>query len=101
MAACPKCKNKIRFHTVLFALCPVWIKCPSCSTRLTGNILVEIQAFFVFMISLVGGAVLVSVWEKFDLSLPGRSLLFAGAVFSLVIPNVYVTLKYGDFRERG
>ena len=101
MAACPKCKSKIRFHTILFALCPIWIKCPSCSTKLTGNILVEIQAFTIFIISLVGGAALVSVWEKFDLSLPAGTLLLVGSVLSLVVPNVYVTLKYGDFRERG
>jgi len=101
MAACPRCKSKIRFHTVLFALCPIWITCPSCKTRLTGNILLEVQAFVIIILGLVGGGALVSAWQKFHFSLPAGALIMFGSVFSIVLPNVYITLKYGKFFERG
>lgn len=100
MAACPKCKSKIRFHTILFALCPIWITCPTCTSKLAGNIVLEVQAFAVLVISFVGGAGLVSAWERFHLSLTTATLLLVGSVLALVLPNVYLTLKYGEFRER-
>lgn len=101
MAACPRCKSKIRFHTVLFALCPVWITCPSCNTKLTGNILLEVQAFAIVILGLIGGGGLASAWERFHFSLPTALLITFGSVFSIVLPNVYITLRYGKFFERG
>ena len=101
MAACPKCSNKIKFTTVLFALCPIWITCPACATRLAGNLLVEMQALAILIIAFLGGAGFVSLWETLHFSTPAATLILACGVLFVVLPNVYIALRYGNYQERG
>jgi len=93
---CPKCDSKLNWYNIAFAMNPVLIKCPSCKKKLVGNFLIKCQLVLALLFGGVIGGWLAAT-DSFNLV--GFTYALIG-VFLIVVPNTYVTLKYGKYRVR-
>ena len=81
----------------MFALCPVWISCPSCRAKLVGDRFIKVQGFVVVPILAIALAVAVVVTRRPILLQIG--LMVIGG-FIVALPNVVATLKWGRYLLR-
>ena len=101
---CPACGAPIPFKTVFFAVAPIWIRCPACRAKLTGNWLVHLVAVSVAFLA-AAGAVAVMVWT-WDARPPLWQTVAALAglvvVLGVVIafPVTRLALRHGRYRRR-
>jgi hypothetical protein len=91
---CPHCNKPIPFRTIVFAVYPVWISCPSCRAKLVGDRFIKIQGFIVIPIL----AILLAVAVNFTGCplLHQLELVVIGG-FIVALPNVVATLKWGQY----
>jgi hypothetical protein len=96
MNTCPHCKQPIRFGTIMFGICPVWVICPECHTKLVGNWLIKSQGLLVTFVSALLGIAVVRAEAPTAQKI---SFVIVAAVM-IGLPNVFVTLRWGRYQLR-
>jgi hypothetical protein len=93
---CPHCKSKISWLSIASALCPVWIKCKVCNSKLIGSNLIKIQSVFVTLLSILLGVLIGMLDTKIDM----KVLYFILGVSIISIPNLWLTIVKGKYRVK-
>ena len=96
MNTCPHCKQPIRASTLMFSLCPVWITCSQCHTRLVGNWLMKIQSIVVAVM----GVLFTLAVLRAESPLSHKITFLMVALLMISLPNVFITVKWGRYHLR-
>lgn len=97
MTRCPECYKRIPFRTIFFALCPVWITCPHCKTKLAGDKFIVIQGFVLVIIALCTAIAAL----KLVSSTTAYFLVMAPIVLLMAAVATFITQVKGKYRRRG
>lgn len=100
MASCPVCSTRISFWAMLFAFCPVWVTCPNCRSRLVGDLFVGTVAIVAGLVGLICGYATVYAVRAYGLSFESTVAALPVLMVALVLPNVFVALRWGRFSVR-
>lgn len=90
---CPNCNKKITWQQIAFATFPFWITCNQCGVSLEGNLFIKVQAILVVLLSVCFGLIVFLI----EGTLLFRIIIFWIGILLIVIPNVWLTLKNGEY----
>ena len=96
MATCPHCNTRVSLRTITFALCPIWIVCPACATKLVGGWFIKTQGVIIIV---VVATFTVLVMRSFP-AWRDRILWLAAGVFVISLVNTVATLLWGRYELR-
>ncbi len=96
MATCPHCTKKIPAHTITFALCPIWITCPECNTRLVGDGFIKAQGVLILPVTIAFALFVVRFLHS---DMERLTVLLLGATI-IVLVNVFLTVRFGKYERR-